>query len=489
MWNRRCGAARIERQHPADAQGLGSQARLLGCSFGNRSPSTNHGGFSASRDRDAIADMNRVRTTYVEDPVALGARLRAARADAGLTQIELAFPGCSAGYISRIEGGERVPSLQVLRELSHRVGVSESFLRTGREATLVGSSELLDAEIALRMGELDRARELYAGALEEVRTDTARSEVLEGLGHIASQEGECREAIDLFEEALRLTGHGPGDRPRLAEALGRTFATLGELAPAIALFRECLEHFEGGDPVQYVRFACLLSYALTDAGDFAEAERIVAKALGRGREVADPYSRSRIYWSQSRLLMERGKSDLAERYALKTLETLRVTEDMYALGHAYQMLATVYLDLGRAQDAAQTLDDGWPLISSSATRLELAHYHIDQARALAALGDKQEAAALAVRALDQLGDALPVDCGRALLLLAEIFRDVGDRARAHELFALAIDRLEADRPTRYLIAAYKGLAQLLKEEGRIEEALDVFEQALHAQERSGVVLA
>jgi len=428
--------------------------------------------------------LTRVRATYVEDPTGLGMRLQQARKREGMTQRDLAFTGCSSGYISRIEAGERVPSLQILRELARRVGVSESFLRTGRESTLAGSSALLDAEIALRLGDLASARTLYEEALEEATSDTARSEALEGLGSIATQVGEFREAIELLEQALALVETRLEGRARLAESLGRAYATAGELAPAIALFRDCLQRFEA-DPLQYIRFACLLSYALTDTGEFGEAERVVAKALQVGREVRDPYARSRLYWSQSRLLLEGGRSDLAERYAVKTLETLRATEDVYALGHAYQALANVYLDLGRAEEASQTLSDGWPLISASATPFDLARYNIDQARALADLGQEQRAIELAEAALEELGEAMPVGAGRAYLLLAEIFKKVGDRARAQELFTVALDLLETHGPNRYLITAYKGLAALLKEDGRVQEALEVFERAVHVQERLG----
>jgi transcriptional regulator with XRE-family HTH domain len=75
----------------------------------------------------------RERIPHYDDPVELGARLHAAREAAALSQRELSFPGCSAAYISRIERGERVPSLQVLRELARRTGVSEAQLAYGQE--------------------------------------------------------------------------------------------------------------------------------------------------------------------------------------------------------------------------------------------------------------------------------------------------------------------------------------------------------------------
>ena len=65
--------------------------------------------------------MPRRKSTHVDDPHAVGRRLKEARARAGLSQRQLSFPGCSPAYISRIEAGDRIPSLQLLREMGRKL--------------------------------------------------------------------------------------------------------------------------------------------------------------------------------------------------------------------------------------------------------------------------------------------------------------------------------------------------------------------------------
>jgi len=113
----------------------------------------------------------RERIPHYDDPVELGARLYAAREEAALSQRELSFPGCSAAYISRIERGERVPSLQVLRELARRTGVSEDQLAYGRER--------LNADVARRLRQVEEA-EAGAGKAE-------RAQAYAALGRAASK--------------------------------------------------------------------------------------------------------------------------------------------------------------------------------------------------------------------------------------------------------------------------------------------------------------
>src|SRR5689334_24519451 len=110
--------------------------------------------------------MPRRPSNHVDDPVAVGRRLREARESAGLTQRELAFEGCTAAYVSRIEAGARVPSLQIIHSFAKRLGVTPEFLATGRPDAGDLSSELLEAEVAFQLGDVSRAEELYAAARE-----------------------------------------------------------------------------------------------------------------------------------------------------------------------------------------------------------------------------------------------------------------------------------------------------------------------------------
>ena len=106
----------------------------------------------------------RDRIPHYDDPVEVGRRLKEARVAAGLSQRELAFPGCSAAYISRLEQGERVPSLQVVRELARRVGSTEDLLAHGKER--------LHPDVAQRVRELEEA-EATGGTTERARAYAA----------------------------------------------------------------------------------------------------------------------------------------------------------------------------------------------------------------------------------------------------------------------------------------------------------------------------
>src|ERR671930_2664045 len=103
----------------------------------------------------------------------IGQRLRRLRRERGLSQRELASPGVSYAYISRIEGGARRPSVKALRMLALKLGVTADYLETGSEIPDTEERELriAAAELELRLaddtGEAERKLEaLRAEALE-----------------------------------------------------------------------------------------------------------------------------------------------------------------------------------------------------------------------------------------------------------------------------------------------------------------------------------
>jgi transcriptional regulator with XRE-family HTH domain len=215
----------------------------------------------------------RRKSTHVDDPAAVGRRLREARERSGLSQRQLSFEGCSPAYISRIEAGERIPSLQLLREMGRRLGVSEDYLATGLEREAGGEDRtLLDAEVSLRLGEMDEAEGLYRAVQKSADTSAIQARALAGLGQIAFDRGEPRQAIELLEEALRVGHLEAASQPTLADTLGRAYSMVGDHAPSIRLFRQALRLAEErNDQLEGVRFGVLLANAYIDAGEFGEA--------------------------------------------------------------------------------------------------------------------------------------------------------------------------------------------------------------------------
>lgn len=427
--------------------------------------------------------MDRQKLKHVDNALAVGARLRAARETAGMSQRDLAFPGCSAAYISRIERGERIPSLQLLRELGRLLGASEEHLARGAEGA--PRDVLLQADAALRFDAPQTAGRLYSEVLAGLATRHERGRALAGLGRLALLEGRPEEAVEQLEEARRELGPAAMEFPEVLEWLGEAHLRLGELESAIAVYEPSLAAArERKDALEEARFAVLLADSLIAAGAHGRAEALLRDALAHTATLGDPNARARAYWAQSRLQSDAGRHDAAARYARRALATAELSDHTRYGARTHQLLADVELERGDAAAALALLDAGAPLAERAGDAVQEAALRLERARALARLGRAHEAATLAADVIDALPDADAIAAGRCYGLAAAVFNETGNRARAIELYERAAELLTAT-PNSYRLGVLSRLAELLEAEGRTDEALAVLKQAVRTQTESG----
>jgi tetratricopeptide (TPR) repeat protein len=422
--------------------------------------------------------MPRRQSTHVDDPRTVGRRLREARVAAGLTQRELAFEGCTAAYISAIEAGTRVPSLQVLRELGRRLGVSADFLATGASEP-GGVDPLFDAELAARLGDSAQARAAYRAIIDGGGSGRLVARAWTGLGLLDFEAGEHEQAIESLEKGLADASPG-ADTAVAADRLGRAYALTGRFEEALALFNRYLAAArERRDPLDSIRFAVLLANTQIDRGDYAPAEAVLSEILDLAGEVADPAERAFVYWTQSRLHSAQGETDLAGRYARHALTILEQTEHIRYIANAFLLLAALENDQGHSAEALELVDRAEPVVRASGNRYAVGHLELERARAELGLGHHDEAASRALGSLPLLADSSPTNAGRSYALAASIFRELGDEAKALELYELAADAFPAQ--DRHAAEVYGAMAEIAEAAGRKDDALEYLKRALAAR--------
>jgi transcriptional regulator with XRE-family HTH domain len=181
--------------------------------------------------------------SHVDDPAAVGRRLKEARLSAGLSQRQLSFPGCSAAYISRLEAGDRVPSLQLLRKLAVKLNADEQYLATGVERIEQAPPELVEAEVAHRLGDHELAKERYEQVLEATSSPVAREQAGQALARLRG------ETLSVEAEQARPAGglDDPAERGRVLWEHSRELARQGDRAGAARYARDALALLEYAD--------------------------------------------------------------------------------------------------------------------------------------------------------------------------------------------------------------------------------------------------
>ncbi len=381
--------------------------------------------------------MPRQKSDHVDSAAGLALRLREARQRAGLSQRALARGICTAAYVSRLEKGERIPSLQLLRRLASRLGADADELASGLPAP--AHDRLLDAEVALGLGDTMEAERLFTAALDP-EDRTLRARALAGLGEIAYSIGDARGAVALLEEAAETHPQGAF---AVADSLGRAYAQLSDLQAAVRVFEAALADAEQrGDSFEQLRYTVLLADVLIDTAEPQRAAEVLRAVVDAGDELDDPLARARLWRSQALLCEERGDRQTADRYARRALEAVALANHAKYLTRAHKLLARVAVDGADAERALAALEATYPTVERTGDAYEIAMLRIEQARLLVRLDRQDEAASLAREAVAALRNAQPPDAAHGFAAATEVFTLLGDHARAAELDQLASEAQE-----------------------------------------------
>jgi tetratricopeptide (TPR) repeat protein len=384
--------------------------------------------------------------------------------------------------------------VKALRVLAPKLAVSVEYLESGSDLRAADRRELelVEAELRIRLG--DDANEQTAKLqqiLEEalaVADAAAVSRARIALGLVEARAGRDAAAITHLEAAVAAGPLLASARPDVYATLGRAYSDLGEPRRAVELLEGCLAEVseqEPSDLAMQVRYGTYLSYALTDAGEYERAERLLNELADRPLEAVDPYTRIRLYWSLGRLETREGRAIAGLSHFRRAVALLEATEDTLHTARAHISCAWALTKSRRAEAAGPHLELAEQLFGPGIENADLGWLRTEQAKRAVALERPDEAVARAKEALEALGESDPGERGDTWAALAEAYALKNEATEAEAAFDQAIKLMSGHRPSRDCAAVYRAWAGLLRRTGRDAEALDKLEQAadLLASER------
>jgi tetratricopeptide (TPR) repeat protein len=419
------------------------------------------------------------------DPAVLGARIKAARVAAGLTQPELAGPDASVAYLSRIESGQRRAGADLLEALVSRLGVTVEYLAYGEGWEDASRLELqLDhAELALVGGEagtaLDLAREAHASpGLQNVNGGIIRARYVEAAALDALGDGA---AVSAFQ---RLLNDAPDATVRLktATALCRIWREQGQFERAIAVAQTQLTDLPAAELAteEGVRLSVTLAAALFMAGRPQEAAELCDLAIAESEKLSSPVARASAYWNASAIRAEAGDLAAALPLAKRALHLLENTERVRDLGRLRIQVGSIMVrsDPPRLDDAKEQLRlANLELDWSEASPVDRARSSIVTAQVRLLEGDRDGAREHALEVLSHAGDEHPLVSVDALVMLGQIGWSEGDRAGAQDWYRRAIATLTGVGADREAAQVWFEIGTLTAQAGLVEESANAYKRA------------
>ena len=396
----------------------------------------------------------------------IGERLRRVREERRLTQHEIASPGVSAQYISKLERGQRNASMKALRKLAAALGVTAQYLETGTDLVDAEIRDfwLNDAELALRLGEdLAGVEQTMIQVLDEAiaAADTrAQTRARLGLGTLAAHQGEYSQAISRLEPVTTEAWVTPISHPDTYATLGHSYVAVGEGEKAAALFRACLEDIAARQPFNgaaAARFGTYLSYVLVDLEQPDEAREAIQTALDHSDSSDDPYTTVRLYWSNARLAASTGEFEAAQSSINRAIALLETTEDTVHLARAHLLAAEIASWAEEDDLACDHLESAKKLLPDGSSIEDRSSLLIQGSFVAARTGEAAEAIDLANSALQLLvGHGDETIRGRAHWALGEAYAAAGATSSARAAFVLASELIPpASKHSTRLLEAWQ----------------------------------
>ena len=431
--------------------------------------------------RSDMPTTTRTRRSLAVDDLDLarqvGARLKAARTRAGLTQRELAEPRYTKAYISALENGLIKPSMAALRFLARRLGtVPGEFLADGDTHW-----RRIEAELRLASGDWQAAADRFQTILDEQPAGLERGMCLLGLAEATYRLGRAIDAIAAATEAQSILAATRHD----AEARRATYwLAAGHYAaddPVRA--RSLLEELLGGqagvdlDPDLRVRTLVALANVATHGGDPAAAVGLLEEAKALGVDL-DDRRRATLLHSLAYAHRLAGDFEIAIRTGIESLALFRAVEARGDTASIENELAMIYLGLGNLAEAERHAGMARDGFEATGDAFRLPHVGDTEAQIALRRDDLSRASSLAADAAE---DARRIGNTRAelsaLLTGARAARRRGDPAAATALLETAADLAEKGPATR-LREVLTEWSELAAEAGDHARAYELSRRAL-----------
>ena len=415
----------------------------------------------------------------------LGARVRSARRDAGLSQAQLAGDELTKGFISQIESGLVRPSIRSLQHIASTLGRPLDYYMADEPlaATKRVTFHRLAAEAAAER--LDwPAAETEAEAGLAVAVDPAeRATFLRLLASAALYQGRREEAFDRVTQGLALLDQAkqPLDAARLLYVRGLAYGDAGQLVASTEAFetvRDIVEKFEIVEPRLRARVSVALGTAYRRLGRTTKAIASYESALATASRANELKLAAQGFMGIAVSHYDAGDLDAAiSSYDRALVLFERLADTSFEL-HVRQSLASIHFQQGHVAQARELADRTIARAAEVGDEQWGAVAQVVRARILLSEGNAAEAKEVATQAehvLGRIGDQIQRAHALRVVAAASEFR--GETLETDRAFRQAIDLLSAIDDRADLTLAASEYAQLLRARGAIDEAFAMLELA------------
>src|SRR6266853_2250040 len=346
------------------------------------------------------------RTPSARAATQLGARIRKARHEAGLSLVQLAGTDLSRAFLNQIELGQARPSTRTLQAIARRLQRPiEYFLEDPDLSRTALELALAEGETALRRGDPGRTKALMASLLERPQLPIeplVRVQPL--LGDALLRLQEVAEAVPILEDALRVAEqrNWPLLVAEICDRLGASEYRRRRPVEAGRWFDRALSVYDHANMSYPLLRARILGHRANLAYVSGQPRQAIAgyeAAIGAAEGVMDMPALAGIYEGLAMSFQQTGDPERALVFAQRSLRLWETLQDVRMSAQLRNNMAEILLEEGRPDEAERLFLEGHAQLAKIGDTEMLPFLIAGTAEAALELGATQRAAEASAKAL------------------------------------------------------------------------------------------
>ena len=423
-------------------------------------------------------------------PELLGARIRKARMELGLSLAAVAQKDFSRAFLNQIELGRARPSTRTLLIIAERLRRPvEYFLQDPQVSTTALELRLAEAATRIRRGDGERARDLMMELLARPQiAPDLRTRAQLVLAEALLKVRQIPEAIEVLQLAIK-SAEASGWRAmavELYDRLGSAYYLQRHPHEAGRWWDKAMSAYEDAELTDPLLRARILGHRANlhfVAGQPREAIAGYQSAIAAAEDVLDMQALGGIYEGLAMSFQKVGDLGRALEYAQRSLRLFETLRDVRMSAQLRNNMAEILLSQGRAEEAEGLFLDGAEQLRHVGDHDLLPHLLAGAAEA--ALNRKDTPLALsritaALRAAESSADATASLAAERVA--GRVTAAVGQGAQARAHFERALELAAALGSTSDTSRVAFDYAQVLEEQGDATQALIRYRQAYRARQ-------
>ncbi|CAF4091610.1 unnamed protein product [Adineta steineri] len=319
--------------------------------------------------------------------------------------------------------------------------------------------------LLIKMGHFNKAQEVYEVLLHQATDENDKANIYHQLGCIKDSQGEYREALVSYENALTIRQQSlPSSHPDLADSynnIGTVHNSMGDYPKALSYYEKALEIRQQSLPFNHPHLASSynnIGLVYRNMGDYSKAlschenaHEIWQQSLPSNHpHLAISYNNIGVVYKN---MGDYPKALLSHEKAL-AIRQQSLPSNHPDLGASYNNIGMVHINMGDYSKALfyyekdlviaqQSLPSNHPDLGTTYDNIGLVHYN---------MGDYPKALSYYEKAFTIREQSLPFnhpDLGDSCHNIGLVYDNIGDYSKAHSFYERAVQIGEYSLPTNH----------------------------------------